>query len=419
MHKRTFLGLFLLLTLCLPACQTALKSPPPCMDAIGCVKIAPGEPLTFGVLQTLSGGSKPAGLEQMRTIELAVAERDNHLLGHPIELLVEDEACSAEGGANGALRIVADPQVIGIFGTNCSGAAITAGEIMSRAGLVMISSANTSPELTVVGDRRGKDWFPGYFRTSWNDTEMGHAAATFAAGPLKLTKAAVIHADDPYSKGLADAFLIAFSELGGQTVIQLTIDEEDPNLFPTLDAVIASGAELVFFPLSHPLTGSRLVRQARELDALDEVIFIGGEAMLSEVFLQEAGSAGFGVYILGPGAPASIANDQLRQHYQARYTEAPPSFYYSFTYDAVNLLFGAVEQIAIQDKDGTLHIGRQALRDTLYATRNYPGLIGTIRCNSFGDCGVATLNIVQLDASILSVEALRANAVYTYTSNPK
>ncbi|MFZ6029998.1 MAG: branched-chain amino acid ABC transporter substrate-binding protein [Chloroflexota bacterium] len=381
------------------------------------MEIAPGEPLKFGVLQTFSGGAMPAGLEQARTVELAVAERQNMLLGHPIQLLVEDDACSAEGGANGALRIVADPQVIAIFGTNCSSAAVTASEIMSMAGLVMISSSNTAPELTVVGNHLGRHWFPGYFRTSWNDTETGRAAAMFAAQQLGLHKAAVLHAGDSYTKGLTDAFTKAFTELDGQVVAKIAVDEDDPNFLPALETIARSGAEMVFFSLSQPGAGGRLVLQAQGQHALANLVWIGGEGMLSEAFIQDVGSAGVGVYILGPGSPSSLENMQLRDQYRQRYGETPPSFYYSFTYDAVSLLFGAIESVASRDKDGTLRIGRQALRDAMYATRGYEGLTGTIDCNRFGDCGVATLNVVRMERAGMSVEQLHANVVYIYTSS--
>ena len=106
------------------------------------------------------------------------------------------------------------------------------------------------------------------------------------------------------------------------------------------------------------------------------------------------------------------------EDYIAAYSEFPPSFYYSFTYDAVNLLLSAIEKVAVQEQDGTLHIGRQALREALYATANFDGLTGQLGCDTFGDCGVATLNIVQFSDADMNVEELRKNVVYTYTSNP-
>lgn len=397
------------------------KPPPPfqCKDPIGCVDIAPGEPIKLAVLQTLSGGASPGGTEQARTIELAITKRNNQLLGHPIELRVEDERCSPEGGANAALRVIADPQVVGILGTNCSGAAVTAGKIMSKAGLVMISSANTAPSLTSVGGERGANWYPGYFRTSWNDTAMGRAAATFASKKLVVSKAAIIHAGDAYTKGLADVFRQVFTELGGEIVLETTVREDDPYHGPMLTAVALSGAELMYFPLSQPEKSANIVRQAEQVEGLDKLIFIGGEGMISDVFIESVGAAGVGVFLPGPAALKSASNDALRSEYKAKYGEPPPSFYHSFAYDAVNLLLNAIASVAIKEKDGTLHIGRQALRNALYGTTDFQGLTGTLSCDEFGDCGVANLNIVRLDDPIKGVQNLRTNIVFTYTSDDK
>jgi branched-chain amino acid transport system substrate-binding protein len=305
---------------------------------------------------------------------------------------------------------------VGILGTNCSSAAVTAAPVMSQAGLVMISSANTSPSLTSVGGVQGENWQPGYLRTSWNDSVMGRAAAFFAYQRLGVTQAAVINAGDAYSKGLTNVFAQAFQKLGGQLVREITIDETDVNQRPTLEAVALSGAQLVFFSLSQPLAGSRIVRQARNLANLQSLIFIGGEGMLSDVFIKDVGAAGVGVYLLGPAAIEGVDNDKFREAYQARYGAAPQSFYYSFATDATNLLLDSLEKVAVRQEDGTLNIGRQALRDALYATTDFNGLTGRLKCDAYGDCGVAKLNIVQFDNPGMSVEALSANVVFTYTA---
>ena len=420
---RTF-ALSTLISLCLllncAGCQFVQPTAAPltCQDPIGCITIAPEEPVKIGVLQTLSGGSSPGGIEQLRSIELALYNRKNSLVGHTIQLLKEDERCSSEGGANAALRIIADPQVVGILGTNCSGAAVTASKIMSEKGLVMVSGSNTSPTLTSIAGKQSANWQPGYYRTAWNDSVMGDAAAHFAYTDLKVTHAAVINAGDAYSKGLTDVFSQAFIQIGGRITLEATIDEDDPDLFPTLQAVQLSKAQLVFFPLSHPEAGARLVNQAAEIAELDRVIFIGGEGMLSNIFLRDSGINSQGVYITGPAAPQHPDNVELRRQYLQAYGEEPASFYYSFAYDAANILLNALEKTAQQAPDGGLQIGRQALRDALYSTRNYQGLTGILNCDSFGDCGAARLNIVQVEGSTANVEELRGNVIYTYAATP-
>ena len=46
----------------------------------------------------------------------------------------------------------------------------------------------------------------------------------------------------------------------------------------------------------------------------------------------------------------------------------------------------AIEKVGKKAPDGILYIGRKALRDALYATKNFKGLTGNLTCNQYGDC---------------------------------
>jgi branched-chain amino acid transport system substrate-binding protein len=78
------------------------------------------------------------------------------------------------------------------------------------------------------------------------------------------------------------------------------------------------------------------------------------------------------------------------------------------------MLFDAIEAVAVQDTAGTMHIGRQALRDALYTTAGFQGLTGSLTCDEYGDCGVARFHVVRLDDPAAGLEGLAANVVYTY-----
>jgi branched-chain amino acid transport system substrate-binding protein len=173
---------------------------------------------------------------------------------------------------------------------------------------------------------------------------------------------------------------------------------------------------LLYFPLSYPESSALIVRQAKDIQDLDSLLFIGSEGMISEAFIDAVGEDGIGVYLPGPAPINNPENNRLRADYEAHFGEPPPAFYYTFTYDAVNLLLDTIEAVAIQEEDGTLHIGRQALRDALYATEVYPRLTGPLTCDEFGDCGAAQFNIVRLDDPAAGLEGLRRNVVYTSAS---
>jgi branched-chain amino acid transport system substrate-binding protein len=388
-----------------------------CADPIGCLAIPPDQPLKIGVLQALSGDQEPFGLSGLRSIEMALDDRDSQLLGHAIELQIEDSLCSKEGGATAAARLLADPQIVGIVGPSCSGAAETAIRVVSEAGLVMISGSSTAPSLTSVGGEAGPYWQPGFLRTAQNDALSGRAAATFAFEVLGARKAATISDEDPYTRGLAGTFRQVFTELGGGVVLSAAINKGDTNMKPVLDAVVTSGAELLFLPVFRP-EGDYLVLQARETAGLENVTLMSAEGLYLETFLQAVGEAGAGFHMVIPARSEGAAHEAFVSSYRTKYGEEPATPYYAHNYDAANLLFQALERVAVQDRDGTLHIGRQALRDALYATSGFQGLTGSLTCDRYGDCGVARFQVVRLDDPAAGLEGLAANVVYAYPPEP-
>jgi branched-chain amino acid transport system substrate-binding protein len=97
----------------------------------GCVEVGANDPINIGVSQVISGADATLGQDQVNGIELAVDHRDDAfdakpgtVLGHAVELTVEDDGCSAEGGTAAAQALSADESVVGVIGTSCSSAAL-------------------------------------------------------------------------------------------------------------------------------------------------------------------------------------------------------------------------------------------------------------------------------------------------------
>jgi branched-chain amino acid transport system substrate-binding protein len=416
MLRRASSVLLVFIAVLLAGCRPA---PPPfaCADTIGCVEIAPAAPIEIGVLQVLSGDQELLGLNQHRSVELARDDRSGELLGHPLELHIEDSLCSKEGGATAAARIVANPQIVGILGPTCSGAAAGAIKIVSEAGLTMISGSSTAPSLTAIAGKPGSDWWAGFLRTAQNDAYSGQAAAAFAFEALGVTRAATINDGDPYTQGLTTAFEQAFAALGGEIVLSATVNKGDSNMEPVLTAVLRSGADLVFLPVFSP-EADHLVLQARSMEGLGEVTLLSAEGFYQDTFIEAVGEAGVGLHMVIPSFTEGPDHAALVARYQAKYGEGPTRLYYAHTYDAANLLFQAIEEVAAQDEDATLYIGRQALRDALYGTTGFRGLTGSLSCDEYGDCGVARFQVVRLDDPAAGLEGLAANVVYTYPPEP-
>jgi len=382
----------------------------PTAGALGTVEIAPGEPIKIASLQSISGATASLGTDQVRGSEIAI-EDFGELMGHPIELQSEDDGCSAEGGTTGAQRIVADPQVVGIIGTSCSGAGVPASQIASEAGLVMISGSNTSPSLTSDLEGNANDAFqPGYARTAHNDLIQGQAAAEYVFNELGLTKIATIHDGDPYTEGLTTAMGNAFTELGGEIVLATAVNKGDTDMRPVLTEVAASGAELLYFPIFQP-EADFIVKQARDIQGLNAATMMAADGVLSDTFVTIPETED--MYFSGPAQPTGSAYEEFVSKYEEANGERPIQAFHAHAYDATTLLLTLIQEVA-EDRDGTLVIDREALRNALYETEGFDGLTGSITCDEFGDCADPKINILQNTEEQETIEQVQQNVLFTF-----
>ena len=394
--------------------ESRQQTRPGCTDPLGCVEIGPQAPVNIGVIQSLSGEVALLGLEQMRGLELALEMRDHALLGHAVALEVEDTGCRAEGGAIAALKIVSNPSTVAIFGTTCSADAASAAEVMAEAGLAMISGNNSAPFLTSIAGKQAPHWQPGYFRTAGNEEHAGPAAARYAYQELGIRQAVTINDGDIYTKGLTDGFRAEFERQGGRIIRNATINKGDRDMGPVLQAAVQARAQLIFFPLFQP-EGNQLLLQARRMPELQDVVLMSDGSLIEKSFLDDVGEAARGMYFVGPAPPErSETVEALKRRYVQRFGQEPATIYYLSAFDAVSILLEAIERTAVKRSDGSLSLGRQALRRALYETRDFPGVGGRLTCNAFGDCGLARFNVLQLIEPAQGVEGLQANVKYTY-----
>jgi branched-chain amino acid transport system substrate-binding protein len=362
-----------------------------CDDALGCVEVAPGDPILLASALVISGPNTQLGQDSQRGVEIALDYR-GEVLGHPLELQPEDDGCNAEGGQASAQKIVSNPQIVAMIGTSCSGAGVPAAQIISDNDFAMVSPSNTSPTLT---DPDGA-WRPGYLRTAHNDKIQGAAMANFVFNELGLTKAAAIHDGDPYTEGLASVFRDSFTELGGEIVAFEAESADATNVEPLLTTIAAAGPEIVYFPTFTSLS-ALITKTAKDIAGLEDVVLASADGALSQDFLDAAGEDAEGMYHSGPDL--SFGNelyDTFLATYVEVYGEEPPAVFHAHSFDAANMILDAIEKIAQVGDDGTLLIGRQALRDALYATAGFEGITGTLTCNEYGDCADAKISINQV-----------------------
>lgn len=383
---------------------------------LGTVVVGSGEEIQIRALGTLTRAGD-LGVPSQRGVALAVADY-GPIKGHGVSMGAGlDSLCSAQGGAAAADTVVGDGRVVGVVGASCSVAAAAASPILSEAGLVMVAPSTTSPSLTSdLRGNAGSNYHAGYHRVASNDLYQAEAVADFVYNELGLRTLAAIHDGDPYTSGLTTAFKAAFEELGG-TVAVAMVNKGDTDMIPVLTELAAASPEGLFLPI-FPEEAGPLLRQSAEVDGLAGLVRIGGGGLLVSDFLALPESEG--LYFAGPtldfgsnvNGATGRSGDELNAAYQERYGERSTSAYLAHAYDATTILLRAIEEAAVVVGDA-LYIDRARLRAALGGTSGFSGIIGTISCDEFGDCGTGRVQISQhTDSTMTDID--RLPVVYRY-----
>lgn len=388
----------------------------------GCVEVAADAPILLGTLLSVSGDVASLGLDSRAGVELAIDHRDGtldgtmgQLVGHAINLANEDDLCSADGSQAGGTALAANDQIVAVIGTSCPSAALGAADkLLSDKGILLVSPTNTNPGLTSETAHQ-----PFYLRTAYNDKIQGAIVAEFALNELGATTAATIADESPYAAGLAEAFAANFEAGSGSMTSADQILAADKEFRPLLEAIAQNSPDVLYFPDFNPAC-ALITKQAKEI--MPDTALIGSNGCMETVFLEAVGDAAVGVYGSGPDLSAFQSGDFYKNEflpaYKTRVGTAPTSLFHAHAYDAANILFDAIESVAVDNGDGSLTIPRMALRDAIFATSGYAGLTGTITCNELGDCATdVTIGVFQAPAWPVEGGTPDAAPVYTDTKS--
>lgn len=341
-------------------------------DEWGEIVIGPNDPVKVGVAMALSGDVAALGVPIRDAAALAIAEK-GEVLGHKVEMDAQDDGCKPEPSVNVARRFTSDKLVVGVVGSMCSSGTIPASDVYDKAHMVMISPSSTAPNVTSRG-------LKNVFRTCWNDEIQGAGQARFALEKLGAKKAALVHDKSPYGQGLMEAFRKTFEEGGGQVAAFEAIDVGQTDFSALVTKIKQLNPDVVAFG-GFIKEGAFLVRQLREAGV--KATFMGADGIDADEFVQNAGPAAEGVYISNGQALQGAKYQEFARKYKEKYGKDPGVFT-AQAYDAVNVLLAAVEKVAQKQLDGSLRIGKKALRDAVAAASG-EGATGPLEFKENGD----------------------------------
>jgi branched-chain amino acid transport system substrate-binding protein len=336
--------------------------------------------------------SAPLALESstvvQQSIQLALEETEYRAGDISILLTVVDDG--DETGAwveaserQNAIAAASEPTTIAYLGPLNSGAAKISMPILNEAGIVQISPSNTWPGLTKAGFLPGEPgiFYPTgkshYLRTTPTDDLQGPAGAQWAR-ELGFGDVFVVNDSDAYGIGIANLFEREATKLGIRIVGSQGITADPASYQPVGDAIINSGASLMYYGGITPNGGPELLRYIREQGAT--TTFMGPDGIFEQDFIQRAGTSSEGAYITAVGAPPdAVKTPQARAFiaaYKARFGGEPDAFG-AFAYDATKVLVAAITRVG--------SVNRELVLKEMQQARAQSGVFGTWGFDERGD----------------------------------
>jgi branched-chain amino acid transport system substrate-binding protein len=323
--------------------------------------------IPVGEYASMTGDTATFGQSSHKGIALAIEEINNAggVNGRSIQLHTEDDQSQASEAATAVQKLIDRERVVAVLGEVASGNSLAAAPICQSRQIPMISPASTNPDVTARGDY--------IFRVCFIDPFQGTVMAKFAANELKLKRMAVFKAQDaPYSTGLADNFVEAFTGLGGQIVANESYASTDTDFKAQLTSIKARNPDGIFIPGYYNQVGT-IGRQARELGI--NIPLLGGDGWDSPSLFAAAGGALEGCYFSNHYSPEQKSPEVIAfiDKFKAKYSGEIPDAMAALGYDAANILGDAMKRAK--------SLSGPDLRDAIAATKEFPGVTGNITIN--------------------------------------
>ena len=329
-----------------------------------------GDKVRIGVFMSLTGSTANFGISSTNGIKMAADEVNatGGINGKPIEVLVQDDRSDASEAATIVTKFVTQDQVHAILGEVASSRSIAAAPIAQNAKIPMLTPSSTNPEVTKKGDF--------IFRSCFIDPVQGAAIAQFAAKTLGAKSAAImVDRKNDYSTGLEKVINATFTRLGGKIVATQSYQEGDQDFNAQLTSLKGSNPQVIFIPGYYNDVGL-IAKQARDKGIT--VPLLGGDGWDSTQLYAIGGSALNGCFFSNHYSPYDTDPkvQKFVNDYKARYNTLPDALA-ATAYDAAKIMFDAIKRSPSLDGP--------AIRDALAATKDFPGVTGTVTFNENRD----------------------------------
>lgn len=258
--------------------------------------------------------------------------------GKLLEAKEYDDACDPKQAVAVANKVVNDG-VKFVVGHLCSSSTQPASDIYEDEGVIMITPAATSPEITSRG-------YKLVFRTIGLDSAQGPAAGNYIADHVKPKVVAVIHDKQQYGEGIATAVKQTLEKKGVKVALFEGINAGDKDFGSLIQKLKQANVDFVYYGGYHPELGL-ILRQAKEKGV--NAKFMGPEGVGNDSISQIAQGASEGLLVTLPKSfDADPANKAIVDALVADKKDPSGPFVFP-AYSAVEVIAGGITAAKSED----------------------------------------------------------------------
>jgi branched-chain amino acid transport system substrate-binding protein len=341
--------------------------------------------IKIGVMGPMTGSWASEGQEMKQVVELLAEDLNARggVLGKKVTIISEDDGGDPRTAALAAQRL-ATQGIVAVIGTYGSSVTEATQNIYDESKIIQIANGSTAIRLTEKG-------LKNFFRTCPRDDEQGLVAAQ-TIEKLGFKKAAILHDNTTYAKGLADEGKTLLEKKGVKVIFFEALTPGERDYTAILTKLKAAAPDVVFFTGYYP-EGGLLLRQKKEMNW--NVPFIGGDATNHPDLVKIAGKdAAAGFYFLSAPLPKDLPTEEAKTFlatFTKKYGNPPSSIYAVLAGDGFRVSSAAIE--------GTKSTETPKMSEYLHTKlKDFPGLTGKISFNEKGDRVGEVYRVYKVDA---------------------
>ena len=318
--------------------------------------------IKVGFQAPLTGFAATDGKSAKIAAEMAVDDINSAggVLGQKLQLITYDDQAKSDQAIFTANKLIGEDGVKLVVNGSYSASGRAAAPVFQKASVVMIAAYGVHPDITAAGDYM--------FRLVHLGPPQGRATALFVGKTLGLKKVSTITMDNDYGQATMDGFLEAAPKYGIEVINKYSYSLKDRQ-FGSIVASVKRDNPDGIYATAYFFTGGPLVSQLRAAGI--KVPIIGSQAFDSEKFIEIAGPAAEGTYIVD-----SFDRNRKEEALQRFFTEFQkragyaPEGVAAVTYSAVKLMADGIKRAGSADP--------VKVRDALAATKNFTMLEGNL-----------------------------------------